>query len=234
MIRRGFFLLVAIACAATAAYVTRATWGPAVARHLDVGTRPEQADYALVLAGDVQTRPRATAALYRHGYVRQVLLTRPPRTDDSPQAGEDGTDLARRLLIHEGVKPDDVRVLDGDVRTTMDEAQVVEPLLKAEPQARLVVVTSDYHTRRGLWAVRHRVPETADRITAFSAPTQGVTPDNWWHSQTSIGTYCGEYARLMFYYVRYGEGALIAAMVMVGVGSLWMLLRVWRRHARAF
>lgn len=221
----GFVLLALVAC-----YATRGAWGPAIARRLDVGTRPQRADYALVLGGDVQSRPLAAALLYRHGYVGKVLLTQVARHGDSPLAFDDYTALARRMLLHEGVKPEDVRVLDGEVRTTMDEAKLIEPILRAEPQARVVVVTNDFHTRRGVWAVKHRVPEAAERIFAFSAPVKGVTPDNWWQSQAGISIYCGEYARLGFYYLRYGEGAFVVAMLLVGVGSLWMLARVWRRR----
>lgn len=234
-LRRCLLITIGLLAAAAALFATRASWGPAVGRHLDVGTRPEHADYALVLGGDVQSRPMAAAALYRHGYVRQVLLTNPPRHGDSPRAAEDYVELARRILLHEGVKPEDLRVLEGDVFTTMDEAHVVEPLLRSEPAARVVVVTNDFHTRRGVWSVQRRVPEAANRVLAFSAPVKGVTADNWWQSQVGITTYCGEYARLAFYYLRYGEGLLYvaAAGIAVGLTAMWWRSRRNRRLCAA-
>lgn len=233
LLRRLFVLLGAVLLIAAIGYFTRTIWGPALARHLDVGTQPERVDYALILAGDPQTRPLAAAILYRHGYIGKVLLTKPPRHGDSPTAAEEFTELAQRILLHEGVKPEDIRILEGDVLTTIDEARVVASLIRSEPQAKFAVVTNDYHTRRGVWSVRRIVPEAAERIVAFSAPTEGVAAENWLHSQVGISTICGEYGRLAFYYLRYGEGAFVAAMVLVGIGSLWMLGRVWRRRSGA-
>jgi len=215
--RAAYFIAGTIAVAAVS-YAARGVWGPLVGRRLDVGGPPHRADYALVLAGDPQSRPIAAAYLYRYGYVAEILLTRPPRTTDDATTVEDGTERSRRLLERLGVKPTDIRVLEGPVRTTMDEAQVVAPLLRNEPQAKLVVVTSDYHTRRGLWSLRRAAPEAAERITAFSAPVENVRPDEWWQSQIGIAAYLGEYLRLAFYHLRYGDALLYAAILLTALG----------------
>jgi uncharacterized SAM-binding protein YcdF (DUF218 family) len=219
-IRRRYVIALLVLATAAIGFVTRQTWLPGVGRWLDVGEPPVPADYAFVAAGDEQSRPFAAALLYKYGYVRKILLTRPPRHAGSARVSKEYDELSRAVLVHQGVKPDDIRVLEGDVYSTMDEARLLAPLVRAEPQARFVVVTSDYHTRRTLWSVRHVTPEGADRLHAFAAPTDGVVPAEWWNTENGAATYLSEYLRLAFYHLRYGSaGWWIAFVVAAIVGA---------------
>jgi uncharacterized SAM-binding protein YcdF (DUF218 family) len=183
----------------------------------------------LVAAGDAQTRPFAAALLYKYGYVRKVLLTRPPRDAGSALVAAEYDELARAVLEHEGVPAEDVEVLVGDVSSTMDEARLLAPRIRAEPQARFVLVTSDYHTRRLLWSVRRVAPEAADRLHAFAAPVEEINAANWWQTENGPTTYLSEYLRLAFYHVRYGNAGYAAAGIALAFGTAFVARRYLRR-----
>jgi uncharacterized SAM-binding protein YcdF (DUF218 family) len=221
-------LLLVVAVGATA-YATRERWLPGVARLLDVGGPPVRADYAFIASGDVQSRPYAAALLYKHGYVRKVLLTRPTRHAGSAKATAEFDALARAILEHVGVKPGDIELLPGNVATTMDEARLLATRLAREPQATCVVVTSDYHTRRTLWACRRAWAEGTEQLHAFSAPVDYYNAANWWRTPAGPTTCLSEYLRLGFYYVRYGTAAYwiagIGAALLVAIFASRYLLR---------
>lgn len=206
--------LVVVAVGATA-YASAARWLPVMGRWLDVGGPPVRADYALVAGGDVQSRPFAAALLYKYGYVKKILLTRPLRHAGSAKAAPEFDDLARAILEHEGVPDDDVELLAGEVASTMDEAQLLASRLAGEPQATCLVVTSDYHTRRALWSCRRAQPNGAERLRAFAAPVDHCSAANWWLAPAGPTTYLAEYLRLGFYYFRYGAASYWAAAVLL-------------------
>lgn len=220
-------MLVLIASAA-AAYMTAEHWLPEMARFLDVGEPPIKADYALVLGGDEQSRPFGAAALYKAGYVRKVLLTRPSDRFLVPADEGDVNRTTKAILKARGVPDVDVIELDRVVESTYDEALALEPILQREPQAVVVVVTSTYHARRSLWAFQHAWPAAAERLHLFAVPTDGFAPDDWWQTEAGLTTYLREYARLAFYHFRYGRGVMVAAIAVVVI----VALSLWSRHRR--
>jgi uncharacterized SAM-binding protein YcdF (DUF218 family) len=224
--RRWIVRVVVVAVLFAAAWLGRAAWLPAVGRGLNVGEAPRRADYALLLAGEPQTRPLAVALLYKHGYVKKILLTQPVRHPHALIAGFEYPEFTRRMLRHYGVPDEAVEVLPPEVASTYDEAVAAAPRLREHPQATCVVVTSDYHTRRGLWTLRRVVPEAAERVFAFAAPCDDVSADDWWQTEYGLSTYLREYLRLLFYYFRYGDALWIAAAV--GVLSV-AVRRAWKR-----
>ena len=231
MTRRRRIMLVAsiaICLAFATAYAMRATWLPAAGRWLDVGGPPVKADYAFIAAGDTQARPYAAALLYRYGYVREFLLTRPARHAGSALKIKEFDELARENLERAGVPSERIRVVSGDVDSTMDEAEVLAPMIRAEPNAQFIVVTSDYHTRRTRLALEYVVPEAKRRIHLFSSPTEIFDANNWWQTEAGPITYISEYLRLVFYYVRYGAAGYIAAAIVVA----YVTGRLTRRYLR--
>ncbi len=222
---RRRIVAVAPAAIALAVYFAAGWWLPRAARLLDVGRRPMQADYALVLAGDDQSRPFGAAALYRAGYVRKVLLTRP--SDRFLTAADEGdvNRTAKEVLRARGVAADDIVVLERVVESTFDEAQALEPILRREPQARIVVVTSDYHTRRARWVFQRTWPDLADRLQLFSLPTDGFSADDWWRSEAGAATYLKEYARFAFYVLRYGHGGYVVGALAVVLPAICLIRR---------
>ena len=133
----------------------------AAASWLDVGQRPHKADYVMLLNGGENSRPFAAAALVKGHWARRVLVA---ETAASPEV-IDGIvppyhEINRRVLLSRGVAAADVAILPGAAASTYDEAAALAAFLRDKPNARVLVVTNDCHTRRSRW-VFARVLATA-------------------------------------------------------------------------
>ena len=198
-----------------------------MARWLDVGQRPRQSEYLMLLNGDNNTRPFAAAVLVKSGFARHVLLT---EVAPSPYATELNVapphEVLRRVLLERGVPTADVTILPVVATTTYDEAGALAAFLKDRPKTRVLVITSDYHTRRSRWAFVRALGERADQLSFFSAPTDALQVDHWWRDEAAFVAITSEYFKLVFYVVRYGYlGYWLAACGGLALVTAWIRRR---------
>ncbi|MBL8794546.1 MAG: YdcF family protein [Planctomycetia bacterium] len=176
---------------------------PPVARFLDVSEPPLKSDYALVLGGGSDVRPFVAAGLYKTGWVKQVLL---PKVKLSPEA-EQGVmaseqETTARVLAARGVPAEAVRLLPGECASTADEAASLALLLDAEPNARVLIVTHTFHTRRARSIFHRALGARAGQVHFIAAPTDGYSADDWWQSDDGFGCYANEYMKLATFRLR--------------------------------
>ncbi len=116
-------------------------------------------------------RAMEAAKLYRNGYAPEVWLTRPTEPGAAleamgiPYVGEDFYNS--RVLMHQGVPEDAIRVLQPPILNTADELSAVSAALGEERHSRVIIVTSKVHTRRVriLWQRIAPWPWTSDRTS---------------------------------------------------------------------
>ena len=150
--RRWWLLAGFMAFAAALVWAMRVPLLLEVAKWLDVGLPPQNADYVMLLNGDENTRPFTAAALVKSGFAKGILITK--LKDTSVETGSLLPlyhEINRQVLIKRGVAPSDITILPTSAATTRDEAQALADFLKDRPNAHVLVVTSDYHTRRSRW-----------------------------------------------------------------------------------
>lgn len=152
------------------------------------------ADAILLLNGGIGTRPAAAAALHRAGLAPVVVIVR--AEDRGP--GLEGlypnvTDVAVALLHREGVPPAAVRVLETarPATSTADEAAALAAFLRAERLARVLVVTSDYHTRRTRWLLHRALRGHPADVRMHAAP-EPFSPADWWQTEAGMLAYVEE------------------------------------------
>ncbi len=205
------------------------------ARWLDVGEVPRPTDAALLLAGDLHSRPYLLAELMRRGLAREALLTNVPA----------GSALEGQPLLHEvsaailqraGVDAARVTLLPPPVDTTADEISALGKYLREHPGRSVSVVTWDCHSRRARLAVHAFLPpEDAARVVMVTAPPAHFSADNWWRSEAGFAMVLQEAAKLAGYWFLYGDG-LRAVALGLGLGLALALalvlggLRAARRH----
>jgi uncharacterized SAM-binding protein YcdF (DUF218 family) len=173
---------------------------------LDVGEPPRPSDYALVLGGGLDTRPFVAAALVRRGLAKRVLVSH----SISSTEAQDGIlpaehELALRVLASWGVPREDAILLGHENATTYDEAKALAEFLQTSPQARIIVPTSEWHTRRTRWIFARMLGDRIRQISFFSIPTEEFHLETWWRSDEGFRTVVGENLKLAFYLVRYGR-----------------------------
>ncbi|MDP7304420.1 MAG: ElyC/SanA/YdcF family protein, partial [Pirellulaceae bacterium] len=174
---------------------------PPLADWLDVGISPTRADYIMVLPGHSETRPFVAASWVRLGLADQVLL---PRTRSSGDI-EDGIippthEIEAAVMECCGLHKEQVVILPGESASTFDDAQALAAFIAGQPEARVAIVTSGFHTRRARWVFRQRIPELMDRIQFVSAPNPGFHAKRWWRTPRGLDTVCSEYLKLLFYW----------------------------------
>lgn len=142
---------------------------------------PVTADAALVLAGDsFGHRILKGAELKQQGFVPIVWVSGPAgmygRTED---------ELAIDFAVSQGQPREWFRGTPHQGASTADEARVLIPLLREAGVRRLLLVTSDYHTRRAGRLFRAAAAEIAPGLTirVIAAPDQEFHADRWWKSR---------------------------------------------------
>ena len=162
------------------------------------------ADLIVVLPSDVTTRPFRAAQLYRRGLAPRVVV---PRVADGPAVRmglmPNPTDVIVGILKREGVPASAITVLgDAPVTSTADEARAVRNHLLEHPARRLLLVTSDYHTRRARFAFRRALSGLGVEVLAVGAPHDTFGDRDWWRSESGLVAYFEEYVKLLYYVVR--------------------------------
>lgn len=150
---------------------------------------PQKADAAVVLAGDSWGNRILTAAqLERDGYVPKVLVSGPD--------GEYGlyeSDLAIPFAVKHGYPESYFVAVKNEARSTREEAAALLPEIRREGIRRLLLVTSNFHTRRAGRIFREAAPDLT--IVVVGAPDRYFTPQGWWRDREAQKTFVTEWEK---------------------------------------
>lgn len=173
-------------CAAVAVFLGLVVF-LCVGRWLVLEDPLERAQSIVVLSGAMPLRAVEAATLFRQGYAPEIWLTRSVEPAASmkamgiPYVGEDFYNL--RVLVHEGVPLDAIRVLDTPIVNTADEMRVVSAELATDKNLPVIIVTTKAHTRRvhTLW---HKLAGSRGRAVVRAASDDPFDPAHWWRNST--------------------------------------------------
>jgi len=218
-----------------AMWVARVRVLTSIAGWLNVASVPQQTDYVFVLNGNPNVRPFIAASLVNTGFASKVLLVPmkgPPRHKSKVPASSH--EVARRVLIHQGVDSDKIQFINGQCTSTFDEAEL---LLKHMTQlgddtATISIVTSDFHTRRTRWTYRQVFGGQIDRLHFVAAPTDGFDQTNWWRVEDGWVTYGTEFLKFGFYALRYGNRLWIGGVGLLALAAVVFLHRRRQQSAK--
>lgn len=154
---------------------------------------PKPSDVIVVLAGETDRRPAHALELLDQGYARRVLIDVPAasRVYDSTinQLAED--------YIHR--RPEAAKLGICSVRglSTRDESHDVGKCLANEVGSRVLIVTSDYHTRRSLSIFHHEIRNKSFSVAAARDDTEFGS--RWWTHRQWAKTCVDEWLRLLWW-----------------------------------
>jgi len=169
-----------------------------------------KADAILVLAGSKSYRERTqkAAELYKEGIASRVFLT-----DDGGFAGWSQkeernppfVDLAKQVLIKQGVAKKDIEVFKPIGSGTIYEAKLIDEVSRTRNLESILLVTSSYHTRRALWTFEKKVSKGKIRFGVMSPnkSRQAPSPYTWWLSPKGWQNVGGEYPKFLVYWLYY-------------------------------
>ncbi len=189
MSRKRWFWAVAVGLAA--AVLTFA----ANAGRLLVVDAPQPSDVILVLAGETDRRPARALQLLQQGYGRRVVMDVPAEAKiyDSSQlqlAENYVENLPQAALIQ-------ICPIEG--LSTREESHEAEKCLSGEPGSRVLIVTSEFHTRRALDIFRHEVRGKSFSVAVARDEAQFGT--RWWTHRQWAKTCMDEWLKMLWWTV---------------------------------
>ena len=162
-------------------YMVRKPLLRAAATFWIVQDRIEPAEAIIVIGDDNLTSDRAAeaATLFRAGWAPQVVASgRMLRPYVSV------ADFIARDLETQGVPTSAIVRFSHRANNTLEEAEGLQVLITQKGWHRILLVTSNYHTRRARYIFRKVLPE-AVRLELVGAPDSQFQPDTWWTSRQS-------------------------------------------------
>jgi hypothetical protein len=163
------------------------------AGNLLVVDEPQSSDVIVVLAGETFYRPTAALKLLDRGYGRRMII-------DVPAAAViyeySQVQLAERY-VHDLPEAGAIEICAIEGLSTRDESHDVEKCLAHETGSRILIVTSDFHTRRALSIFRREIPGKTFSIAAAHDDSEFGT--RWWGRREWAKTCFYEWIRLVWW-----------------------------------
>src|SRR6201987_5133560 len=154
---------------------------------------PQPSDGILVLARETDRRPARALHLLDQGYGRRVMIDVPAATS---VFGFTQVELARKYIEN---LPESALVGICPIvgLSTREESHDAEKCLAGEVGTRVLIVTSDFHTRRALSIFRHEVHGKSFSVAAARDDKQFGS--RWWTNRQWAKTCFDEWLRLLWW-----------------------------------
>lgn len=154
---------------------------------------PQHADVIVVLAGETQQRPEKALRLLDQGYAPRMILDVPAQNElyDISQL-----DLARDYVkrLPEAEK---IGICPIVGLSTRDESHDVAKCLSGMKSDRVLIVTSDFHTRRALATFRRELKGRTFFVAAARDDTQ--FGEFWWEHRQWSKIFLDEWLRIVWW-----------------------------------
>jgi uncharacterized SAM-binding protein YcdF (DUF218 family) len=154
---------------------------------------PEKSDAIVVLAGETNVRPARAVELLRQGVAPHVFLDAEERDLIYDQRL---TDIARKYVNRLG-EANRVSVCPIVGYSTIAEADDVSRCLQSLGAHRVLIVTSEFHTRRALTIFRHRLPQYQFNAAAARNPAQ--FGEAWWTNREWAKVTFDEWLKMLWW-----------------------------------
>jgi uncharacterized SAM-binding protein YcdF (DUF218 family) len=183
--KRAFLISVAVLALLTASALN--------AGRVLVIDEPRTSDVILILAGETEHRPARALQLLGEGYTRKVVM-------DVPKEGkvfEFGLPQLARRYVENLPQKALVSICPIEGLSTKDEVRDAQQCLEREGAKSVLIVTSDFHTRRALHIFQKKIPEISFSVAAVRDSTQFGA--RWWTHRQWAKTFLDEWLRLMWW-----------------------------------
>jgi uncharacterized SAM-binding protein YcdF (DUF218 family) len=191
VVRRRFplFSLVLFAVVVLLLLLTHSMWMGWTGALLVQAETPSHADIIVVLAGDPHgNRILRGAELVKQGYAPKALVSGPGGAYDLHEC-----DLAIPFVVRRGYPAAWFIPVPHSGHSTEEEGHALFPVLQQMRAHTVLVVTSDYHTRRALRTLSAQWPGID--IHMIAARDEFFSPYGWWHTREGRKTFLLEWTK---------------------------------------
>jgi hypothetical protein len=154
---------------------------------------PKPSDAILVLAGETDRRPQRALDLFAQGYGKRIILDVPT---NEKLYGFMLIDLVQKYIqdLPQGAS---ISVCPIDGLSTKEESKDAEKCLQHEGAKSVLIVTSDFHTRRSLATFKREFP--AHQYSVAAARNDQGFGAKWWTHRQWAKTFVDEWLRLLWW-----------------------------------
>jgi uncharacterized SAM-binding protein YcdF (DUF218 family) len=159
-------------------YFSSNLWMPGFGTYLVDSAAPTKADAVVVLAGDwLGLRVEKGGDLVREGWAPVALLSGPHQ-----HYGKSEADLAIEWAERKGYPRKYFEGIPNLATSTEDEAALMVPEIRKRGVRKILLVTSNYHTRRSgkIW---RKAAAGAFEVQVVAAPDKDLVPETWWKTR---------------------------------------------------
>lgn len=160
----------------------------------------EKADAIAVFSGDNGPRTEKGVELLKEGYADYLILSGGKVYDDVTMA-----ELMKNHAIKLGVDESKI-LIDDESATTNENADFTADIIEENNFKSVIVVTSDYHTRRSKLAMEKALEDTlidGEKVSVSVTPSKEEKfTTKWWTSGNSVIMVISEYLKLAGYWVK--------------------------------
>lgn len=183
-----------------------------------------QSDVLILLSDDNFYADRATRAAELFREEKAFLIVASGRRL-RPRAGI--AELMEHDLIERGVPAEKILKFAHDADSTLEEAQALARLAKGKKWRSVIVVTSNYHTRRARYIFRRVFPQDVE-VRVASARDGDFDPQRWWEKRKSVKELTREFAGMIvaIWELRGGGETQTKTQAVGGWGALFPQLEV--------
>lgn len=168
------------------------------------------ADAIVILSGaaDYAQRAQGGAQAFRDGLAPRVLIT-----DDGERGGWDDREKGNPFFVErmeaalraQDVPADAIERLPGKVHGTDEEAELAILAAATRGYRSILIVTSDYHSRRALWTFDRVAAKNSANIAIgiIRSPSGPRYPGRytWWMTRRGWRTVGAEYVKFGYYWL---------------------------------
>lgn len=176
-------------------FLTRQWWlGPA-GRLLVVQDPPAKADAIVVLGGaPAGGRVAHAVDLYKKGHAPLLVLSGGVRSGWRTLEAMDMREQAVALGV-----PARAIVTETESHSTYENARNTRPLLESRRVRAILLVTSDWHSRRAAGTFRKALRGTGIQVISSPEPTSAITEGRWWVEEGPSERILSEVVKLIWY-----------------------------------
>ena len=173
----------------------------------------ERSDAILVLAGGEPGRAWEAADLFNANLAQYVIVTKDQTSLDELELRRRGIELVDghgnyvRVLRGMGVPEERIVTVTNPVVDTFNELQQARDLCAKRNWNSIIIVTSNYHTRRARLTARY-VFGKGFHVSVAAAKHGGLNPNGWWKNNGDVRTFLIEFDKLVAYILYIGPRTL--------------------------
>lgn len=144
------------------------------------GRKCQDVDAVVAISGgDTKARTAEAIKLYHNGWAKYLIFSGAA----ADKTGPSNADVMKEQAIAAGV-PEDVIFVEGDAKTTRENAILTQKIFTSKNVKKIILVTSSYHQRRASVEFKRNI---SSDITLYNHPVPNDAQWTWYWWATPYG-----------------------------------------------